>query len=689
MRVYRGGGRAAGYDGAMAVPVRVAGWWAVALAMAGGGGVAWGQRFIPGLDPTAEAQRVEAALLEVRSGDVNGATRGWEGLGELLRRGRQVLLSAGAGSGGVVGLEALLRELEPSDRAALDRAVREDVEMGREWDRVRAAGEVGEMLRFARRAGPTGVGGEALVAAAAMLEARGDDRSGRELRARAAGWGVGTAEAGSATGRSLDPGPVRGVLLDYFWFNKMPDRLGNFRSAVVREGDGSEMRLYVGSATHVLGLRGGQVVWGWPSVPAAGRSKRLVSAGPGRLEFPVYGVVEAGVPGVVLARGEGEFGGAIRALRTADGEVLWSTDGEGGDSEAKRMHFASMPAVAGGYAYALAADTVMGAAVAGAGGARLYLVGMELMTGRVMFKTALGALSEVATARGRGDARAEELAAARAPGLWDDLTAPAVDGDRVIVAPGGAVFAVDRFDGSVLRAAGYVPGAVTAKAGNTPSELAMSRWQSTPVLTEKVIVVGPRDLDAVMALDRRTLAVVWTAQRTGAYTVLGTAAGPAGKGRNVIMQGNELAAVGLADGKRGWQTAPRTQTRFTGPAVLVGEVIVVPTSAGPMAMSASTGQWLPEVGVQMPQIRAWFGGETGGILRAADVLAAFLSPSTLAELGTGGGQGRDESEDGPGRAGLPGRAGGGPQRIVPGPKPERVTPGSVSPPPIDARQPRP
>jgi hypothetical protein len=231
------------------------------------------------------------------------------------------------------------------------------------------------------------------------------------------------------------------------------------------------------------------------------------------------------------------------------------------------------------------------------------------------------------------------------------------------------VFLIDRIDGQVLRAAGYATSAGVAKEGNSPSELPMSRWQVSPVVAGDLIVAGPRDADAVLAWDRRTLAPVWVSPRMGAYTVVGVVGG------QLIVQGNEIAAVTLSDGKRSWQTAPRTQSRFTGPAVVVGEVVVVPTSTGTMAMSAKTGQWLATVPDGVLELTPWLVGEPSGVLRAADVLGMFFSPSQVVQLG---------------RQNDPARGNRGPERIVPGPRPVNVNPGNQSPPnqappPIDAR----
>lgn len=624
----------------------------------------WGQQFTPALDVSALAHRARVPLEvieawgEGRGGDDAAALSALRQLRPLLRSEAPVVLAEREGV--VETVAGAVRRWPASWAGRLARL--EEAESAAEWSNQRGTvTDPAELVRLAHRWGPTRASGEALAEAARRSALRGDLLGAEQLAGRAKALGVAVDVPRVRWGVGAESVPV---LASYWWFDKMPDRLGGIRSVpVVLEGG----RVALVSGSHVVCVEpgGGRGVVRWVTPELPGSEGRRSPMGPGRLEFPVFGGVESMGVLVVRQGWAGGGGGILRALRGSDGAVIWSSE-EGGETAV--WHMASLPSVAGRYVYVLASEAVASRAYS------VSLLALELTSGRLLWRARLGELSEMAVA-GRGRERGEALGARRAPGLWDEGWSPLVVGDRVMVAAGGAVFALDRFDGTLLGAGRYPSVAGVAREGAGPSESAMSRWGASLVAVGETVVAAPRDADGVFGFDLRTLVPKWRQPRLGGYGLVGVGRG--GGDEVVVLQGSELMVLDAEKGVRGWQTAPRTQTRWTGPAVVVGgegsaggEVVVVPTSVGTAAVSVRTGQWLPSVPVTVVELNRLMTGEVAGVLAAADVLRAFLSSGAIGEL-------------------LPGRGGGdaepggmGPERVVPGPsQPARQTPRGPIPPP--------
>lgn len=584
-----------------------------ALVVGGVAGVACAQRFSPGVEVVRD---LEGGQFELARGEMEGG-RFAEAYGRLMGvvgkaggGGGERVLAGGDAEGGwgsvVVGVAGYFAELPESWREGLGKeSAGEDK---RELEAVkRKEGDVEDYLRLARRWPVSLKRGEMLAGAGRALRARGDFVSAGQVEAR----GKGEAAGGEARQER--------ALVEYWWFGKLPDRLGGIRAVPVVVGD----VVYAGSATHVVamhgdGSRGVKLDWVWPGLNLK-RGEKGEEWRAGRLDFPSFEPAvwkdEAGRARAVVARMIGDTGaGVVRALRAADGKVLWGSDGEGGEGE--ELNYCSSPAVMGGYVYVLATSSGAGK-LGGERAGVLELVGLDLMSGRRMFRTRLGDLSEVPKA-GRGKKSKDVTDLLRGAGLWDEMSPVAVVGDRVYVSPGGAVFQVDRFDGSLVRAFVYPTLTYVAKEGNMPAELPASRWDSTGVVVGKSLVFAPRDTEDLFALDRETMRPVWRVKRMGAYTVIGVS------GEKVILQGrDEVVALDGGSGKEVWSVVSRTNSQFTGPGVVRGGAVVLPTSKGVMALEAGNGKWMEAFPGGIVELRPWLSGEMGAVLRGANLMAAW------------------------------------------------------------------
>lgn len=592
-----------------------------------------GQRFTPAADPSPEAAQWAVARQELSAGKAREA---YERIAKAIERDPRGLVRLGESDNTralLAGWAAMAESLPPEVRAAL--AAQADGADARELTLLmqRADADPTEFVALARRH-PFGQAAiDATLEAARRLLARGDALGAAELVARAKRSGATSVpEIASPAVRVEVP-----LLVEYWWFQRMPDRLSGIRAFPARAG----AWVFAASATHVLALReitggGAKVEWGFPSLPVApppGSGDRNAATPSnewqaGRLDFPTFEPAvfadDSGAARVVVVRQQGDRGGVVRALRAADGRLLWETQD---DARLAGLQFCSSPAVAGRYVYVLASDGVKDRPAA------LHLVALDLMTGTPLFRSRLGGLSEVPDAK-RGRRGTDPTDMGRGAGLWDEQTPVAVVGDEIYVAPGGSVFQLDRFDGSVLRVATYVPGATLAKEGNMPTELPMSRWSTTPVAVGQAVVVTPRDTEDVLAFERATMRPLWRARRSGAFTPIGPAETTAGAAI-VLQSRDEVIALGMGDGQPVWRTPSRTQTQFTGPAALTGDVVVVPTDKGVMALSARDGKWLPEVPVRVTEVRPWLSGEVASALRRANVLAAWSGVRTRSNPLTG------------------------------------------------------
>ncbi len=110
---------------------------------------------------------------------------------------------------------------------------------------------------------------------------------------------------------------------------------------------------------------------------------------------------------------------------------------------------------------------------------------------------------------------------------------------------------------------------------------APNQWLSgPPVLTARLALLAPTDLDGLMAFDRLTGHVLWEVPRDRHRYII------AANSEFVWVGGDQVSMISLRDPSYVWSTqTPGT----TGRAVLSGDVLYVPTVMGLMAIDASTG----------------------------------------------------------------------------------------------------
>lgn len=712
--------------------------------------LAAGQVLTPQLAITPADAKARALLTELESVEslarASGRGEGFLSFGPERLAELSELLLGGVGSGlalRVVGeRDGVVETLQGRLRQLVDRGgwpvgspatQAWELEQLRRWEAVRdAMADPTQLARWATAHGPGRAAGEAVARAALRWYHRGDDSAAWLLGQRARRLEVELSWPGPppAPPTAAPASAARGRwVTSAWWFDKRPDRLGGIRVPPVSL---SERRVvWVGRYQAVcLELVGGgvsgadanlaaRVVWASPptDTPRPASGPRL----PGRLSFPVYG--GAAGSGVVVVRQPGASGAAVlRALDADEGRLLWSTETS---ARLSGVHVASLPAVAGGIVYGViwerAADAGHGVQPGDPAGESpvvtrlptprgrprgagvLSVVAIELSTGRLFWRTPLGAVSDLAAA-GRGADRVESLEMRESPPLWDDLAAPAVGDDRLAVAAGGMLIVLDRFDGSVLGGVRYPSVGVVAREGEGPGFAPMSRWGAAVVFcSEKVSpearedgssddghassgsagvwVVAGRDTDGVLAFDAISLRPRWKQARWQAFTLVGTT--PDGSG--VVLQGDELVCLSAASGGLRWSLAPRTQTRWTGPAGVyvvarrssgrgdlpreVG-VVAVPTTRGVAAASIDDGTWLEAAAVWPVDLAALVRGPVAGALLKAGVLEGVFSLGALDEL------------LGVGERGGGAERGIGPPRVVPPPgQPPRPMPRGPIPPP--------
>jgi len=332
--------------------------------------------------------------------------------------------------------------------------------------------------------------------------------------------------------------------------------------------------LYFAASRQVLAIReGGQVLWRWASTEAWARS--LTSDRPSdKGRGPSFTcVVFAGAAGaqIVLVRQPKPVGPdfCLRAFRAVDGKLLWTTESA---PEFDRLSVASSPAGVGRYVYVTAVDFAGDRAA-------LVLVAVDLLDGRIIFKSQLGTMVEFG--RRREDA----------PG-WDDFweqSEAGVGGDAVYVAPHvGVAFCVGRFDGEVRWARIYEPAASgkvwrdrgqAAPRAEYPTRQArpvnpneLLRWRGTPQVCGKVVVIAPQDGGGVWGLDAVDGRVLWDRPSPPAYALIGHTESAA------VFGGGSVVSVEAATGEVRWRYEALKPIRVSGPPVVAGGAVHLPTS---------------------------------------------------------------------------------------------------------------
>jgi outer membrane protein assembly factor BamB len=615
------------------------------------------QRLTPALDLSPAAHQAELLRddLARQSAGLEDAGRRLTALTErgdrafVAREGKQGEGSADSPGPVLLSLPAFLASL-PADRVGSLGDFRAGT-LRRELEALRSRGdsEATDIVDLALRNPQSSVRAEMIALAAQRLARRGDGQGATDV--------LELGDVALPVRPTAPTSTIATLLNSYWWFGKQPDRLGGVRVYPLRVAS----NVFIATPTHAISIRlpapGSDAAikldWVYPAVaPAPAARKSRLSNAPdapqseewqaARLDLPSFEPAvlssEDGVPRIVVARHFSAEGTAtlLRAYRASDGTVLWSTDpsDRSGDADTAagfdtKYAFCSSPCVAGRYVYLLATDGVRsGGGVPRA--ASLRLLALEVTSGRLLFATALGGLSQVPPV-GRGKRNSPENIT-RTPGLWDEQTPLRVAGACVYVHAAGAVFQIERFTGLPLRATTYATCAEVAREGSDPAAQPASRWTTTPLLAGEngeILVLAPRDTEDVIALDRRTLRLLWRVARLGAYTpfaVFNLSTGPA-----IALQGRDnLLVLGARDGQVVFKADLRSGAKSTGPAMLLPSqgggppVIAVPTDRGPMLLVATTGQWLPnDTPITVPNARMWASGDLVPVLRQANVLAAW------------------------------------------------------------------
>ena len=356
-------------------------------------------------------------------------------------------------------------------------------------------------------------------------------------------------------------------------------------------------RVILASWKNVIALRDdGQRLWDTPNprLPHVYAADRSLAFGRGALFAPAVLSDVYGRPVTIVVRqpgpqGETQF--ALRALDAADGKLLWSTDAGPSPDE---LTYSGLPTVSGRYVYGVAV-----AAKEDEPDGQLVLAALDVATGQSLWRTTLGAVVEQGDEEfGHKFSRGEPLAL----GAFAHLAEPCVSGDLVIVSPNcGAVIAVGRFDGKIRWVCVYrepvaanprqqgrnrsrrPPAAVAA--GEVDRGL-LARYKATPVVCGNVVAALPQDSPALLGIDRVTGKLLWSSDATirDAYALAGAS------GDIVVASGASIAGIDV--GNRGilkWRFSPARGVQLTGPACVVGQTVIAPTSAGIMQLSVTDG----------------------------------------------------------------------------------------------------
>jgi hypothetical protein len=284
----------------------------------------------------------------------------------------------------------------------------------------------------------------------------------------------------------------------------------------------------------------------------------------------------------------------LSAYRASDGKLLWSTENQ---AYMRDLSFASAPAVCGRYTYAVALTPPGPNEAGGDQSVGLYLVALDTLTGDYRWQTALGRFNLTVQDRGQWSASQP----------WDEAweqSEPLAAGDAVYVTPNaGLTVAIGRFDGELrwLRpyptTAGDAPRPPRTRAelrqqmddrrhyfeaiqqGAKPAPPTIDpalgeRWRGTPVLCGNVLIAAPQDTLGVYGFDAATGRLIWSADDLDVPTLIGQTPTTA------LFAGGAITSVEARNGKASWRWEPPRGSRITGPTVVRGSTVLVPTITG-------------------------------------------------------------------------------------------------------------
>jgi len=378
----------------------------------------------------------------------------------------------------------------------------------------------------------------------------------------------------------------------------------------------------VGPAQVIAMKDNGVVLWQGPAgaqpMPGRGASAPMgVTRGP---PFAAAVLCDAtGTPQLLVVRQPEVHGTgwALRALRASDGHLLWTTEGQ---EDYQGLIFGSNPAVVGRYVYAIAGDVSDQLD-------HLYLVALEVTTGRQLWRCDIGTESRTIAPRPRFQPAAEVYRP------WLNESAPAVTGNQVVLSPNiGAVIAVGRFDGKLHWTRSYQtlsdPTVLLQRqrdwalehptSVSLPASGVSLRWANTPAISDEIAIAAPQDSDRVLAVSLRDGKLIAQSSDFSDDTLVGAGGGMA------VMEGPTISALRVTNGTVAWK---RTDQVLLGPAIVVGTTIIDPTPKGLVNLSAQTGSQLPSAQA-IPAFHTVLASQTAReILEANDVLHCFTRDS--------------------------------------------------------------
>jgi outer membrane protein assembly factor BamB len=624
-----------------------------------------GPRYSPPALPSVAGNQLEILGVEIQQNNLADAVRR---LDSLLHDTPDALLTSTDG-GGTISLATWIDAVGADQRKLLSKEY--DAQFGEVASRAvrklneKGSAEPAEFLSVARRYPFTSAATDAVVAAAHRCGDLGDAQSMRDLldAARWRGWkGDGSAPSD----------PPRPATTQRTFCDAMPFAAPWFRQSNQLALDhifpvAAANTVYVSTAQRALALRDGSsggatLLWsangegesdGDDSNNAQQRPRQRGINGSGSSGFsgrgPSYAPQlvcdDAGSPRLLIVRQPGSSSGefALRAFRASDGRLLWSSENA---PDLRGLTIASNPAVVGRYVYALAADT-------GQQSDRLIVIAMELTTGRTLWRTDIGSVARRQIVTRYNRPRDPVLDAADP---WQNLSAPCASGDSVYVAPNiGCAIALDRFDGHLRWIRPYDPSleaeGAAAKARRAaaaarqwpPREMdperrrvtnreGLLRWTVTPQRIGDALLIAPLDNDRVVAIDARSGNKLWHTDDLAAATLIGSS-----DNSLAIFQERSLAALDKeGDVKWTWDG------QSTGPAVVEGEFVFIPTTESTVTLTAADGKVVTNPPVHPPDLKNLLKNDTA---KAALASAGALDRLTAKDRdgGSGGDTNQDES----------------------------------------------
>jgi outer membrane protein assembly factor BamB len=322
--------------------------------------------------------------------------------------------------------------------------------------------------------------------------------------------------------------------------------------------------------------------------------------------------------------------GCLRALRAADGKLLWSTESNTAIGSSSMV---SSPALAGRAVIVIGIDDTVRPAPLG-------VWAFDVMTGRLLWQTTLGTFPSLTEGQEPGSFREVDA-------LWRN-SGVSIDGPDVFVDPGtGFTACLDRFNGKVrwlrsytsqpspgdellatwVRASHNEPGthelyrkqldALRGLLGKTqlvlppdnrdkkrdwrsasPEVIALSnyfsqppRWASTPAPAGDVLEVAASDMAGVVGLDRRTGAQLWEIpDDLRAATLIGAS------GNTAVFAAGTLTALDTHAAKVRWTWESPSKEPIQGPPSLAGTVVRAVAGKTTYVLSVESGQPDPLAG---------------------------------------------------------------------------------------------